>query len=59
MKLFGRKSKWDRLRDAAVTTATSTAARHAGKVTLTVVGGAAAATVASAALSAARHGSDS
>jgi hypothetical protein len=55
MRMLGRKSKWDRLRDAAVTTATSTGARHAGKVTLSLAGGAAAATLASAAVSAARQ----
>jgi hypothetical protein len=64
MRMLGRKSKWDRLRDAAVTTATSAGARHAGKVTgkvtLGLAGGAAAATLASAAVSAARqHGSQS
>ena len=60
MRMLGRKSKWDRLRDTAMTTATGTVARHAGKVTLGLAGGAAAATLASAAVSAARqHGSQS
>jgi hypothetical protein len=59
MKIFGRKSKWDRLRDVAVTTAASRSARQAGKVTLGLAGGAAAATLASAAVSAVRHGRES
>lgn len=59
MRLFTRKSKWDRLREVAVAAATSPSTRHAGKVTLSVVGGAVAATLASAAVSAARHGNQS
>ncbi len=59
MRPFTRKSKWDQLRDVALATATNPGTRQAGKVTLTVVGGAIAATVASAAVSAARHGNQS
>lgn len=55
MGLFTRKSKWDRLRDAALATMASPDLRRATKVTLGVVGGAVAATAASAAVSAARR----
>jgi hypothetical protein len=59
MRIIGRKSKWDRAWDAAVATATGTGAKHAGRVTLSLAGGAAVATLASAAVSAARHGRSS
>lgn len=59
MKLFGRKTKWERLRDMAMAAAASGSARHAGKITLGVVGGAVAATAASAAVSSARRGASS
>lgn len=55
MGLFTRKSKWDQFRDAAAATIASGALRRATKVTLGVVGGAVAATAASAAVSAVRH----
>jgi len=55
MGLFTRKSKWDRLRDAAAATMASPDLRRATKVTLGVVGGAVAATAASAAVSAVRR----
>jgi uncharacterized protein (DUF697 family) len=59
MKLFERKSTWDRLLEAAITKATSGVTRQVGKVTLTVVGGAVAATIASAAVSSLRREEDS
>lgn len=59
MRMFGHKTRWDRLREVAAATAASLGTRQVGKVTLGVVGGAVAATVASAAVSAARHGDDS
>ena len=55
MRLFTRKSKWDRLWDAATATLTHVGVRRLAKVTLGVVGGAAAATAASAAVSSVRH----
>jgi hypothetical protein len=55
MRLFTRKSKWDRLWDAATATLTHVGFRRLAKVTLGVVGGAAAATAASAAVSSVRH----
>ena len=55
MRLFSRKSKWDRLMDAAVATLADARTRRLAKVTLGVVGGAVAATAASAAVSSARH----
>lgn len=54
MKLFSRKSKWDRLKDATAQ-AVSGDFRQAAKVTLSVVGGAIVATAASAAVSAVRQ----
>ena len=54
MRLFNRKSKWERLMDAAVATLADARARRLAKVTLGVVGGAVAATAASAAVSSAR-----
>jgi uncharacterized protein (DUF697 family) len=55
MRLFTRKSKWDRLVEAAAATLASAGLRKLSKVTLGVVGGAVAVTAASAAVSAARH----
>ena len=55
MGLFTRKSKWDRLMEAAAATLASASLRRLSKVTLGVVGGAIAVTAASAAVSAARH----
>ena len=58
MRLFTRKSKWDRLMDAAAATLANTRARRLAQVTLGVVGGAVAATAASAAVSSARSQDD-
>jgi uncharacterized protein (DUF697 family) len=55
MRLFNRKSKWERLMDTAVAALADARARRLAKVTLGVVGGAVAATAASAAVSSARH----
>ncbi len=55
MRLFTRKSRWDRVRDAAVAAVGKGDFRQAGKVTLGVVGGAVAAAVASAAISSVRQ----
>lgn len=55
MRLFTRKSKWDRLMDVAEATLASAGARRLTKITLGVVGGAVAATAASAAVSSARR----
>jgi hypothetical protein len=57
--LFWRKSRWDRLRDAAVHTAMTSATKRAGRVTLGVAGGAIATAIGSAAVSAARERSQS
>ncbi|HEY1640494.1 MAG TPA: hypothetical protein VGG35_07395 [Streptosporangiaceae bacterium] len=59
MKFFERKSNWDRVRDTALATMTEGSARQAGKVALTAAGGAVAVTIASAAVSSIRHGSQS
>jgi uncharacterized protein (DUF697 family) len=55
MRLFTRKSKWDRLMDVAEATLASAGARRLTKITLGVVGGAVAATAASAAVSSVRR----
>ena len=55
MRLFTRKSKWDRFMDVAVATLASAGARRLTKITLGVVGGAVAATAASAAVSSVRR----
>jgi hypothetical protein len=55
MGLFTRKSKWDRLMEAAAAALASTGLRRLSKVMLGVAGGAAAVTAASAAVSASRH----
>ena len=54
MRLFTRKSKWDRFMDVAAATLASAGVRRLTKITLGVVGGAVAATAASAAVSSAR-----
>jgi uncharacterized protein (DUF697 family) len=55
MKLFTRKSRWDRLLGAAAATMENGELRRLTKVTLSIVGGAVAATAASAAVSSIRH----
>jgi uncharacterized protein (DUF697 family) len=55
MRLFTRKSKWDRLMDVAEAALASAGARRLTKITLGVVGGAVAATAASAAVSSVRR----
>jgi hypothetical protein len=63
MGLFTRKSKWDLLLETVESAVESAAAndtvRLASKVTLGLVGGVAAATAASAAISAVRHQGES
>ena len=55
MRLFTRKSKWDRLMDVAEAALASAGARRLTKITLGVVDGAVAATAASAAVSSVRR----
>ena len=55
MRLFTRKSKWDRLMDAVVAALADARASRMTKITLGVVSGAVAATAASAAVSSARR----
>ena len=55
MRLFTRKSKWDRLMDAAVAALANARTRRLAKITLGVMGGTVAATAASAAVSSARN----
>ena len=55
MGLFTRKSKWDLLLESVESATSSDSVRLASKVTLGLVGGAVAATVASAAISVLRH----
>jgi uncharacterized protein (DUF697 family) len=54
MRLFSRKSKWDRLMDAAAAALADARTRRLAKITLGVIGGTVAATAASAAVSSAR-----
>lgn len=54
MRLFSRKSKWDRLMDATAAALANAQASRLTKITLGVLGGAVAATAASAAVSSAR-----
>jgi hypothetical protein len=54
MRLFSRKSKWDRFMDAAAATLANAQTSRLAKITLGVIGGAVAATAASAAISSAR-----
>ena len=58
MRLFTRKSKWDRIMDAAAAAMANSRARRLTKITMGVVGGAVAATAASAAVSSARRQDD-
>jgi hypothetical protein len=55
MGLFKRKSRWDEVLESVATVAGSGGIRRLGKVTLAAVGGAMAATAASAAVSAVRR----
>jgi hypothetical protein len=59
MKLFRRKSKWDRVMDVAETAIAKAEMGRVTKVTAGVIGGALAATAASAAISSIRHQGDS
>ena len=59
MGFFTRKSKWDLLLESVESATASNTVRLASKVTLGVVGGAVAATAASAAISARRHQGES
>lgn len=55
MGLFTRKSRWERLLESAAAVAEGGSVRQVAKVTLGMVGGAVAATAASAAISMARQ----
>ncbi len=55
MNLLRRKNRWERLLESASEVAAGGSVRQVAKVTLGVVGGAAAATAASAAISSIRH----
>ncbi len=55
MGMFRHKSRWDRLIESAATVAEGGSVRQVAKVTLGVVGGAVAATAASAAISMVRQ----
>jgi hypothetical protein len=55
MGLFTRKSKWDHVKDATIAAIGSGSFRQLTKVTLGAVGGAVAATAASAAISSIRN----
>jgi hypothetical protein len=57
MKLFHRKSAWERALEGAVAVASGRVVRRAAKITGSVVGGAATLTALSAAVSSARRGS--
>ncbi len=59
MKLFRRKSKWDRMLDTMTTMMAKGGLRRLSKVGIGVIGGATAATAASAAISSIRHRDDS
>jgi uncharacterized protein (DUF697 family) len=59
MRLFKRKSRWERILDAMAAAMAKGGLRRMAKVTAGVVGGAAAATVASAAVSSIRHQNES
>ena len=59
MKLFRRKSKWDRVMDVAETALAKAEMGRVTKVTAGVIAGALAATAASAAISSIRHQGDS
>jgi hypothetical protein len=55
MKLFHRKSAWERALDGVVAAATARSVRRAAKITAGAVGGAATLTALSAAVSSARR----
>jgi hypothetical protein len=55
MGLFRRKSKWDEVLESITTVASSGAVRRVSKMTLAALGGAVAATAASAAVSTVRR----
>jgi hypothetical protein len=59
MKIFRRKSKWDRIMDVAETAMAKADMGRVTKVTAGVIAGALAATAASAAISSIRHQDDS
>ena len=59
MRLFKRKSRWERILDAMAAAMAKGGLRRMAKVTAGVVGGAAAATAASAAVSSIRHQNES
>jgi hypothetical protein len=59
MKIFRRKSKWDRIMDVAETALAKADMGRVTKVTAGVIAGALAATAASAAISSIRHQDDS
>jgi hypothetical protein len=59
MRLFRRKSRWERVLDAVTTTMAKGGLRRLSKLSAGVIGGAAAATAASAAVSSIRHKDDS
>jgi hypothetical protein len=59
MRLFRHKSKWERILDATAAVMAKGGLRRAAKVTGGVIGGAAVATAASAAVSSIRHQNES
>jgi hypothetical protein len=59
MRLFQRKSKWDRVLDSIATSMAKGGVRRLSKATAGFIGGVAAATAASAAISSIRHKGDS
>jgi uncharacterized protein (DUF697 family) len=59
MRLFRRKSRWERVLDAVTATMAKGSMRRLSKLSAGVIGGAAAATAASAAVSSIRHKDDS
>jgi hypothetical protein len=59
MRLFSRKSRWERVLEAVTTTVAEGSLRRLSKLSAGVIGGAAAATAASAAVSSIRHKDDS
>ena len=59
MRLFRRKSRWERVLEAVTTTVAEGSLRRLSKLSAGVIGGAVAATAASAAVSSIRHKDDS
>jgi hypothetical protein len=59
MRLFRHKSKWEQILDATAAVMAKAGLRRMAKVTAGVIGGAAAATAASAAVSSIRHKDES